>query len=343
MSTDFRSFGGVALESAKSGKMLSGKDLKDALADPNATVAWNFGIDATMRQRVGLDENAWATLQKNRADRMLAKLPLKEWDGKTSTKRNAMTKRIKHHGKAGEFLPAQYQPNGTCVGRGASGALNVFQAILCLAGFPLEWLPVSHAWCYAGARMQYNDLGPGDGAVGSGAFEWCRDKGVTFQAESGDSDYYKDQVAVQWATRGIPASIIPLGKDNPITDAFPVTTAKQAADVLFSGGAVTIASSQGFRQQRDEDGVDSPAGTWMHQMHLVDVRVTSKGRKVLDCVQSWGEDGGGIRGSLAPDQPAYVFGIDWDVADRMLRQGDSMGAMSFEGWLDQLPWATGGA
>lgn len=346
MALDLRQFGGTAIVAPREGVYaaaapLDAYDLKEAMANPDdACVAWNFGIDLAHPHRQGMAPDLWSTHQANVSDRAFATLPLKEWDGKTSTRRMAMTKKIKHHGRAGTFLPAQFQPRGTCVGRGASGAINVFQALLCLQGWPFVWKAVSHAWCYAGSRMYYNDLGSFDGASGKGAFEWCREKGVCYQQESGDTDYFKDDVAAAWARRGIPTNIIELGRDNPLTDAFPVTSAKKAADVLFSGGAVTVASSRGFSMRRDSDGVCAPSGRWDHQMHFVDVSVTSKGRKKFECVQSWGEDGGGLTGPSPEEQPNYVFSVDWDVADAMLRVGDSMGGMSFEGWLDELTWGT---
>lgn len=333
---DFRQFGGSPF-SPKKMTALKGAELKDAIKDDNPDrIMWNFGIDLAAPQRKGMSDDQWSSFQDNKSDKMMAKLPLKDWDGKSPTFRMAMTKKIKHHGTPGEFLPAQFQPNGTCVGRGASGALNVFEALLCLSGFPMIWNPVSHAWCYAGARMQYNDLGTGDGAVGKGAFEFCAEHGVTHQIEAGDTDYYKDGLAVKWARTGIPSDILALGKDNPITDAFPVTTVQKACDVLFSGGAVTVASSRGFTTTRDNDGFCKPSGTWMHQMHFVDIIVLPNGRKGLACVQSWGEDA--QKGPKLEQQPGYVFGVDMDVAESMLRQGDSMGCMNFEPWLEDQPW-----
>ena len=333
---DFRLVGGIAHN--KSMGVMSVNELNASLPDPQANILWNFGMNLKHPQRGGLEESIWSTNQSALSDKVMAGLPLKEWDGKAGTKRMAMTKKILHHGKAGEFLPAQYQPRGTCVGRGASGAINVFLALLCLNNFPLTWKPTSHAWCYAGARMQYNDLGPSDGAVGAGAFEWCRENGVTYQIESGDLDYYKDDVAASWANRGIPKNVIELGKDNPLTDAFPVTSAKKACDVLYSGGCVTVASNRGFNEVRDSEGFCKPSGSWAHQMHFVDIIVSPKGRKGLACVQSWGENA--QSGPLLPDQPGYVFGVDMDVADAMLRVGDSMGAMNFDGWMENLTWLT---
>jgi hypothetical protein len=343
MADDLRAFGGVPISLPRPGVYaaaapLDEQTIKDALADPAAELAWNFGIDLTHPHRQGMAPDMWGTHQAAAADKATAGLPLKEWDGKTPTFRMAMTKKIKHHGTPGLFLPAQYQPRGTCVGRGASGAINVFQTILCLQGWPFTWMPVSHAWCYAGARMQYNDLGSEDGAVGQGAFQWCRDKGVCYQAEVGDPDYYKDDIAVKWARTGIPSGLIPLGRDNPLTDAFPVTSAKKACDVLFSGGAVTVASNQGFTSTRDADGFCRPSGSWAHQMHFVDIIVTANGRKGLACVQSWGEDA--QSGPKLPEQPGYVFGVDMNVADAMLRVGDSQGAMNFDGFLAELSWGT---
>lgn len=348
MALDLRSFGGTPMSPSvltpREGVYcaeapLDEYDLKKALAEPDdAALAWNFGINLMHPERKGMSPEAWSTFQANESDKAMAKLPLKEWDGKTPTFRMAMTQKIKHHGTPGSFLPAQYQPRGTCVGRGASGALNVFQALLCVLGWPFEWLPISHAWCYAGARMQYDDLGSGDGASGKGAFEWCRDKGICYQVEANDTDYYKDNVAVQYASSGIPSGIITLGRDNPLTDAFSCTSAKKACDVLCSGGAVTVASNRGFTSVRDADGFCKPSGSWAHQMHFVDIIVTASGRKGLACVQSWGEDA--QTGPKLPQQPGYVFGVDMDVADAMLRVADSMAAMSITPWMANLAWGT---
>lgn len=226
---------------------------------------------------------------------------------------------------------------GQCVGRGASGALNVLQAALIVGGAAIEYNPVSHAWCYAGARMHTNDLGSGDGAAGYAAFAWCKDKGVAHQAETGDADYYQDDIAATWARRGIPPDLIPLGKDNILSDAAPCKSAQAAAAAIASGGVVTIASGQGFTMTRDSEGVCQPRGSWSHQMFLAAIIVTPSGQKVFGCAQSWGDNV--PDGPLLPGCPDYVFGIPWDTADRMLRQGDSMMALNFQGWTDNISWS----
>ena len=308
-------FGGVA-------KSLSNKalDAHEKRYAEDAPVIWDFG---SRKSTVTL------SLLENVAPRVLD-----NWDGKTCNPW-PLTKNIIHHGKPGEFFPAQKQTRGTCVGRGASGALNVLQAILIDKGEPIEFKCVSHAWCYAGARMRDNILGPEDGAIGKSSLLFCQEKGIAHQLECDDTDYFSDDLAVRWGSRGIPSQILTLGTDNLAKFVVEVRSAKQAADVISAGGVVTIASNGGFKMERNSLGICDPQGTWMHQMYIASVHVLSNGRKVFGIAQSWGENV--PSGPLLENCPSNVFGADWDVVDRLLSQGDSAGCALINPWkADQL-------
>ena len=262
------------------------------------------------------------------------------WDGSTVCNLFALAKKVKHTGAPGTFLPAQWQPEGTCVGRGCSGLLNHLQFSRILANPDLyqEWKPVSHAWCYAGARMQYNMLHDRSfGAVGKGALEWCHAKGVCYQEEVGDTNYRSDKLAGDWAYSGIPSTLIPLGADNLVDDSALVTTCDQVADLLARGGGITVASNQGFTMTRDSDGFCSPRGSWAHQMWIGSVgKFGPRQRKGFGCCQSW--DQNVPSGPTIDNHPDNVFGIYWDVLQRMLNARDSMGAWVFHGWEKKLDW-----
>jgi hypothetical protein len=271
------------------------------------------------------------------------------WDGATSISHWDATKLVRGYWPRGEYLPAQRQPRGTCVARGGSGALNVRQCIqIALLGTNEEFKPVSHSALYGEVRELGGIRGNSDGAMGADAAKALARFGGKHQAEVGEpvgrEGYYSDDLAVRWgAGRGgvwTPENVKALGADNKALDVRPVRSAQEAADVIASLGVFTVASDQGFTTTRDASGVCRPRGTWMHQMFGAAVVVLPDGRRVFGIGQSWGDN--------VPDGPTlwhcpdYVFGVEWDVLDRMLRQGDSMGILAFDGWDNPtpvIPWA----
>lgn len=282
--------------------------------------AWNFGM-------LALDPLPGPTLH--------SAIPwvAGRWDGRTSISNFLAPKKV-----LGGFLKAQRQTSGTCGGRATSGGLNLLQCLQIAAGKASKFEPVSHGWCYAGARTLAGNLGRGDGVIAPSPLDWCKQKGVVHQRESGDADYYSDRVADSWGRSGLPRELMDLAKDNPIEDMAPCTTFQEAADAIASGGVVMVASDQGFTMTRDREGVCSPRGVWQHYMFFGSVHVLAGGRRVLGCAQSWGDN--------VPDGPAldgcpdYVFGVEERTAERMLSQRVSTAVLAFKGWGDgnHNPW-----
>lgn len=258
------------------------------------------------------------------------------WDGRTPISLWEYTRQIDGYWPRGEYLPAQRQTIGSCVGRGLSGALNVLEAVMiALRGRSLRWMPISHAACYALAREFSGIKGYSDGAIGADAARAAAKWGTVYQEEAGDPSYDSDDLAREWGARWVPSRIKDLARDNLVRAITKVTSARQAADLIATGRTITIASDQGFGMTRDREGVCRAQGSWMHQMYLAAVMVTPSGRKVFGCGQSWGRNV--PDGPQLPGCPDYVFGIEWDVVDRMLGQGDSMGLDYLQGWpLQQL-------
>lgn len=330
---DFRAMGGLPRD-PNTGNMLDTHEINSLFSSKGAespeltlNVLWDFG-------RAPHEAKADARTVETAAPWVSG-----AWDGKTTYNLFALAKRVKHTGTPGSFLPAQWQPEGTCVGRGCSGLLNhlQFSRILGTPQESIEWKPVSHAWCYAGARMQYNMLHDRSyGAVGKGALEWCHAKGVCYQQEVNDINYRSDVNAGNWAYSGIPSTLIPLGADNLVDDSALVTTCQQVADLMSVGGGITIASNQGFTMARDSEGFCKPQGNWAHQMFLGSVFVNSRGRRGFGCCQSWDQNVPG--GPTLENHPDNVFGIDWDTVQVMLNARDSMGAWVFHGWNKNLDW-----
>jgi hypothetical protein len=254
------------------------------------------------------------------------------WDGKTSISHWIVTEQV-----LGKVLPAQKQPRGTCVARGFTGACNVLQCIQIATGKRKDkFQPLSHAWIYGGARTLSGMLGGGDGAMGPDAAEWAKRYGCLTQKEAGDEDYYSDTLAIKWGGRGgVDNSLKPTAADNIVIEMATCTTFSQAADVIASGGVVTVASNQGFSMTRDSEGVCRAQGSWAHQMFFGAVMVTPSGKRVLGCAQSWGENV--PSGPQLPGCPSYVFGVEESVANRMLGQRSSVAISGFVGWVDPNP------
>lgn len=258
------------------------------------------------------------------------------WDGKTSFSLWLATQKVDKGklGGIGEFLPAQNQPRGTCVGRGASGAGNVLQCVQTVAGLTQsEFRSLSHAWLYAGSRKKGGMLGSwSDGAPGAYAALWAQEKGLITQAEGKDENYYgqgSDDVAVKWGYYGPPVELEPEASDNPFQEVAYCKSFQQFADTIASGGVVTVASNQGFTMERNADGICRPQGSWAHQMYGAGV-VVIRGRAYGLIGQSWGKNI--PTGPLVNGAPDYVFAVDFEILDRMLRQGDSCSIGALKGW-----------
>src|SRR5262249_1922149 len=179
-------------------------------------------------------------------------------------------------------------------------------------------------------------LGPEDGSIGAYAAKWVHEYGLETLDEVHDT-YDSDRLAVEWGMGGVPRAVSDLGKDNLVKDVTQVGSAQQAADLISNGYPVAVCSDQGFTMERDAGGVCAPRGVWNHCMYFAAVVVLPDGRRVFGCGQSWGANVPG--GPLLWHCPDYVFGVEWDVADRMLRQQDSLALSGLEGWPAQvLDW-----
>lgn len=333
---DFSQVGGVRLFRAT-----------DDVHDPDAGV-WNFGLvpsdEASMSQADPDGDTSPPIMDcmsgmpapdlqefHNAAPALAGR-----WDGKTSISLWQATLKVDKGklGGVGTFLPAQNQPRGTCVGRGASGAGNVLQCVQVVAGTKQsEFRPLSHAWLYAGARKRANMLRSwSDGAVGAYAALWAQEKGLLTQPEAKDENYYgpgSDDLAVKWGYYGPPAELEPEASDNPFQEVAYCKSFQQFADTIASGGVVTVASDQGFTMTRDANGACRPSGTWMHQMFGAGVLVIG-GRKYGLIGQSWGNNV--PSGPPPAGCPDYVFAVDESTLDSMLRQGDSCSVGAIKGW-----------
>ena len=111
-----------------------------------------------------------------------------------------------------------------------------------------------------------------------------------------------------------------------------VRTYEEARDAIANGYPMPVSSSRGFQSKRDKDGFARPEGEWMHCMCFLAVDDAYK-RPGLLCVNSWDETW--ISGPKRHDQPEGTFWVDAEVADGMLRQGDSFAISGYSGYPAQ--------
>jgi hypothetical protein len=316
MSTDafFRSVGGK--------RVLFGAD-----GEP----VYNFGI-ATASGALATDMSQVPDVRGRRfAD--VAPRAYGRWDGKTSVSNWLATEKV-----LGSFLGAQAQKIGSCGGAATSGGLNVQQCVQIAAGKQQGgYKPVSRAWCYVGARIKTGTRGRGEGVIPPSPLEWVKEKGTVHLEEITGEDYGHDELAKKWDRSGLPQDLYAVAADNIIEAMAPVYSFQEAADVIFGGGVVMVASDAGFSMTRDRDGFCARKGRWMHYMYFGAVVVSDSGRRGLGCGQSWGKNT--PSGPLLKGCPDYVFGVSEDDVNYMLKQRDSTGVASFKGWGESYdPW-----
>jgi hypothetical protein len=242
----------------------------------------------------------------------------------------------------GKHLPAQQQPRGTCVSRGWSRAIDYLECVqIVLGNRPQEFQFCSHAVIYGMGKEVGGDLGPqnrredGDGLVGAWAARAVTTMGAVRNEDVGDRDAGTDDLAIQYAVKGVPADVKAKALSHLVKTVSLVTTPEQARDAICNGYPVSCCSGQGFTMTRDSDGKCRPQGSWSHCMMWSAYR---DDRKQFLVEQSWGQNTpSGPTGDL--DIPDNAFWIDWDVAARMLRGEDSFALSNFDGWLAQnLDW-----
>lgn len=234
----------------------------------------------------------------------------------------------------GKHLIAQQQPAGTCVSRGWSRACDHLQLRKMLKGAPIEFKMVSHSFIYGGSREIGGDLSWSDGSVGAWAAKCVNKWGICTREEIGDVPQGNDDLARQWAAKGVPQKYKDLAKDNLVTKVSMVRTAEEAKAALVNLFPISVCSNRGFTTTRDSKGFCRPSGVWNHCMEWSGYDDELK-RFLVE--QSWGQMM--PSGPLYKDQPDNSFWIDWDVADSMLRQEDSFVLYDLDAWMkDKIDW-----
>lgn len=318
MATDFRECGGILY-------------VRDG-GDPNdpADQLWNFGV---MGQPGIQGPVVGDSSIPNLYD--VAPHVAGRWDGKTSICVHDAVRKV-----LGKDMPPQLQPKGTCGGRTAKMGGQLLQCVMIAAGKSASYKPVSHAWPYALARMDYGMLGSGDG-VPDGSIPIVLQKyGYLHAEEAGDTKDYgagSDDLAAKWGGRGgPPRDLFKLAEDNKVAaNVVKVRSLTELYDGYAAGGVGMVSSARGFDGPRNAEGECPARGTWYHYMTGSGVSVVrGRARPVID--QSWGKNN--PKGPLVEDGrwPDHCFAADPDIVLRdMIQRGSFHLVFSFPLWDEE--------
>lgn len=226
------------------------------------------------------------------------------------------------------------QEIGDCVSHGGTLAVDLLCAIEIVAGEREEWRgKFSTEVSYGLSRVEIGGGKiRGDGSTGAWMAKALTQYGVILRGKHGNHDLskYRPDLAKLWGRNGVPDELEPTVRDHPVAESPIVTSAQEAADSIANGNPIFVCSDRGFSSRTDADGFLSPRGTWFHCMAVIGVD-TKSDRKGFEIAQSWPESWiGGPAHKLGTVKSG--FWADWDVVDRMLRQGDSYAVAGFKGF-----------
>lgn len=215
---------------------------------------------------------------------------------------------------------------GSCVSFGCCTAIEVTAACEILAGEAEESRDLVQEVVYAGSRVEIgNGRFSSDGSIGAWAAEYVRRYGVLDRGLHGtyDLSQYSETRCKAWGApgKGVPDDLEPAIRKYPVKSVTLVKTWEGCKQALAQGYAVSVASTQGFRYQRDADGICAPSGKWAHQMAIIGY-ATIKGKECGFVMNSWGPQA--HTGPLGPGEPPVGgFYAEADVLGKMLGMGDS--------------------
>jgi len=257
-------------------------------------------------------------------------------------------KKIKNSGKGKLSVPYksvfkfdkspynERQTTGDCVSHATRNAVDVSRAV------EIDLQGDREAWIARGATEAIY------GARGHGGQGMSCSRAATFVSQSGgvvvrrnykgvaDFTKYNGGLGAGWGARGLPDKVIDVANYHQIKTVSLIRTVEEARDALANGYGLSVCSSYGFSNKRDNKGFSRVSGSWAHAMAWIACDDT--GNEPAFLVQnSWGKwnDGGHPEWGNIPDGS---FLIHADVAAGMLSQSGSYAFSEFDGFpLQKLP------
>lgn len=259
-------------------------------------------------------------------------------------------------------LPASAQSRGDCVSHSTRNAILATIACELVSGRPDEVTGIIEA------IPDQPDEGRKDGAFSTESYYWYRQHGGDgWQCEAAaqvaiqktgawirknypefkiDLTQYSGDLAGKWGSKPPPDDITEFGRKNLVRTATRASSFDEVRDLLANGYGISSCGSEGFSNQRNDDGVSLRRGSWSHAMAYLGVddrdEIKSKYGEPLVLVQnSWGRWNTGGRKVLGAsiEIPEGSFWAKWsDVKAR-----SCIAFSGFNGWPAQkLPDWTGG-
>lgn len=238
---------------------------------------------------------------------------------------------------------------GSCVSHGSGRAAQTL-LLQRAAVDPIEMFvaEVAREPIYGGSRVEVGGGKiRGDGSVGAWAAKWLNEWGVLLAQKYNDIDLTKyDEVRCRdWGRRGVPDVLEPEARSHPVKTTSLVKSANDARDLMCNGFWGSVCSGQGFSMKRQTGGFCRAEGTWYHCMFLA-AYLTVRGK--IPCfafLNSWGDYLGSDNATVKLESgrditlPPGAFLADYDVVDRMLKQGDTWFLSDLIGWRKRsLNW-----
>jgi len=186
------------------------------------------------------------------------------------------------------------------------------------------------------------------GARGHGGQGMSCSRAATFVSQSGgvvvrkdykgvaDFSKYNGGMGAGWGARGLPDKVIDVANDHQIKTVSLVRTVEEARDALANGYGLSVCSSYGFSNRRDNKGFAKVSGNWAHAMAWIACDDTN-GEPAFLVQNSWGKwnDGGHPEWGPIPDGS---FLIHAEAAEGMLKQSGSYAFSEFDGFpVQKLP------
>ena len=224
---------------------------------------------------------------------------------------------------------------GSCVSFGCCTAIEVTAACEVAAGEQEESRDLVQEIVYAGSRVE---IGGGrfssDGSIGAWAAEFVRKYGVLDRGLHGKYDLtsYSEERCRKWGApgQGVPNDLEDQIRKFPVRSITLVKSWEGCKQALAQGYAVSVASSQGFRFQRDGGGVCAPSGRWDHQMAIIGYAPIG-GKDHGYIMNSWGPTA--HTGPVGPGKPPVGgFYASAEVIGKMLALGDSWAYSGVQGF-----------
>jgi hypothetical protein len=232
-----------------------------------------------------------------------------------------------------------FQTIGDCVSHGYGLMIDMLKCMQIIAGqrekFSAE---TATEVIYGGSRIDIGggQAGRGDGSVGAWASQYISTHGTLARGKYGNVDLseYDGNVARAWGApgAGVPVQLDPIIREHPVRTISLVQNYNEARDAIANGYPVVVCCTQGFNQERDQDGFARQVGTWGHCQCFIGVDDAFK-RPGLLCMNSWGPDW--ITGPKRLDQPDGSYWVDAEVVDAMLGEMDSFAGSGFVGFPAQ--------